>query len=110
MICDPLEGYGGSIQAALTVDLEGESISLMDISIHGLNGMQPNLDLVHVLGRIATYENVPVKLEFQVLPFLCYTSFNSICLRAVAMTSHRFIFLICIIFSSLLVYDKKIYQ
>ncbi|MEO0688208.1 MAG: hypothetical protein AAFY76_24910 [Cyanobacteria bacterium J06649_11] len=70
MISDSLEGYGGSIQAALTIDLEGERISLMDISIHGLNGMQPNLDLVHVLGRIAGYENVPVKLEFQVPHFI----------------------------------------
>jgi len=60
-----LEGHAGSIQAALTVDLESENVLYFDISIHGMNGMQPNLDLVHLLVRLANYESVPVKLEFQ---------------------------------------------
>lgn len=66
LIFDNLEGHGGSIQAAIILDLPSESFSHLDISIQGLNGMLPNLDLVHVIVRIAYLESVPVKLEKQV--------------------------------------------
>jgi len=72
-LSDSLEGHAGSIQAALILDMESESVSYMDISIHGMNGMQPNLDLVHLLVRIANYESVPVKLAFQVSWFFIIT-------------------------------------
>lgn len=65
IVTAPLEGHGGSIQASITLDLESENIAYLDISINGLNGLLPNLDLVHLLVRIANFESIPVKLEFQ---------------------------------------------
>lgn len=67
MLFENLEGHGGSIQAAIVLDLPSESFSHLDISIQGLNGMLPNLDLIHVIVRIASLESVPVKLEKQVI-------------------------------------------
>ncbi|XP_011614412.1 glycosylphosphatidylinositol anchor attachment 1 protein [Takifugu rubripes] len=44
----PLQGRGGSIQAALTLELSTDVITSMDLVLEGLNGQLPNLDLANL--------------------------------------------------------------
>lgn len=44
----PLHGRGGSIQAALSLELSSDVITSMDLVLEGLNGQLPNLDLANL--------------------------------------------------------------
>uniref|UniRef100_A0A8C9WGA6 GPI-anchor transamidase component GPAA1 n=1 Tax=Scleropages formosus TaxID=113540 RepID=A0A8C9WGA6_SCLFO len=44
----PLEGRGGSIQAALSLELSSDIITSLDLVLEGLNGQLPNLDLANL--------------------------------------------------------------
>ena len=44
----PLQGRGGSIQAALSLELSSDVITSMDLILEGLNGQLPNLDLANL--------------------------------------------------------------
>uniref|UniRef100_A0A7N8XX48 GPI-anchor transamidase component GPAA1 n=1 Tax=Mastacembelus armatus TaxID=205130 RepID=A0A7N8XX48_9TELE len=44
----PLQGRGGSIQAALSLELSSDVITSLDLVLEGLNGQLPNLDLVNL--------------------------------------------------------------
>lgn len=44
----PLQGRGGSIQAALSLELSSDVITSMDLVLEGLNGQLPNLDLANL--------------------------------------------------------------
>ncbi|XP_062338493.1 glycosylphosphatidylinositol anchor attachment 1 protein [Osmerus eperlanus] len=44
----PLQGRGGSIQAALSLELSSDEITSMDLVLEGLNGQLPNLDLANL--------------------------------------------------------------
>ena len=62
-----LRGHAGKIQAALVIDLNHDTIHGIDVQFEGINGLLPNLDLLHSVFRIARSEGVPVKLHNQVL-------------------------------------------
>ncbi|XP_008289358.1 glycosylphosphatidylinositol anchor attachment 1 protein isoform X1 [Stegastes partitus] len=44
----PLQGRGGSIQAALTLELSSDVVTSLDLVLEGLNGQLPNLDLANL--------------------------------------------------------------
>lgn len=44
----PLQGRGGSIQAALSLELSSNVITSLDLVLEGLNGQLPNLDLANL--------------------------------------------------------------
>lgn len=44
----PLRGRGGSIQAALSLELSSDVITSLDLVLEGLNGQLPNLDLANL--------------------------------------------------------------
>ena len=44
----PLQGRGGSIQAALSLELSHDLITSLDLVLEGLNGQLPNLDLANL--------------------------------------------------------------
>ncbi|XP_076000811.1 GPI-anchor transamidase component GPAA1 [Genypterus blacodes] len=44
----PLQGRGGSIQAALSLELSSDVVTSLDLVLEGLNGQLPNLDLVNL--------------------------------------------------------------
>lgn len=44
----PLQGRGGSIQAALCLELSSDVVTSLDLVLEGLNGQLPNLDLVNL--------------------------------------------------------------
>lgn len=44
----PLQGRGGSIQAALSLQLSSDIITSLDLVLEGLNGQLPNLDLANL--------------------------------------------------------------
>uniref|UniRef100_A0A4W6D4V0 GPI-anchor transamidase component GPAA1 n=1 Tax=Lates calcarifer TaxID=8187 RepID=A0A4W6D4V0_LATCA len=44
----PLQGRGGSIQAALSLELSSDVITSLDLVLEGLNGQLPNLDLANL--------------------------------------------------------------
>uniref|UniRef100_A0A3Q1ET15 GPI-anchor transamidase component GPAA1 n=1 Tax=Acanthochromis polyacanthus TaxID=80966 RepID=A0A3Q1ET15_9TELE len=44
----PLQGRGGSIQAALSLELSSDVVTSMDLVLEGLNGQLPNLDLANL--------------------------------------------------------------
>lgn len=46
--CSPLQGRGGSIQAALSLELSSNVITSLDLVLEGLNGQLPNLDLANL--------------------------------------------------------------
>ncbi|GCC42477.1 hypothetical protein chiPu_0026736 [Chiloscyllium punctatum] len=43
-----MEGRAGSIQAAITIEISSDVVTSFDISVEGLNGQLPNLDLVNL--------------------------------------------------------------
>lgn len=44
----PLQGRGGSIQAALSLELSSDVVTSLDVVLEGLNGQLPNLDLANL--------------------------------------------------------------
>uniref|UniRef100_A0AAY4AI58 GPI-anchor transamidase component GPAA1 n=1 Tax=Denticeps clupeoides TaxID=299321 RepID=A0AAY4AI58_9TELE len=44
----PLHGRGGSIQAALSLELSSDVVTSLDLVLEGLNGQLPNLDLANL--------------------------------------------------------------
>lgn len=44
----PLQGRGGSIQAAVSLELSSDVITSLDLVLEGLNGQLPNLDLANL--------------------------------------------------------------
>lgn len=44
----PLQGRGGSIQAALCLELSSDVVTSLDVVLEGLNGQLPNLDLINL--------------------------------------------------------------
>lgn len=65
ILAENLYGRGGSIQAAITLDFESHVIDYLDVLYVGSNGLLPNLDLIHVVNRIANMEGVPSKFQYQ---------------------------------------------
>jgi glycosylphosphatidylinositol transamidase len=53
-----LEEHGGTIQAALNLEIHSPRISYLDVKISGLNGQLPNLDLVNLVHRLCSKEGV----------------------------------------------------
>ena len=53
-----LEEHGGTIQAALNLEIHSPRISHLDVKISGLNGQLPNLDLVNLVHRLCSKEGV----------------------------------------------------
>ncbi|KAF6202008.1 hypothetical protein GE061_004676 [Apolygus lucorum] len=51
-----LPARGGSIQAALNLELHSTKMKYIDVKILGLNGQLPNLDLVNLVHRICSKE------------------------------------------------------
>ena len=62
-----LKGHAGKIQAVLATDLTHSTIHGMDVLFEGINGVLPNLDLLHLVFRVGRSEGVPIKLHYQVL-------------------------------------------
>ncbi|XP_072566924.1 glycosylphosphatidylinositol anchor attachment 1 protein [Paramormyrops kingsleyae] len=54
----PLHGRGGSIQAALTLELSSDVITSLDLVLEGLNGQLPNLDLANLFYAFCQKINV----------------------------------------------------
>ncbi|XP_024081620.1 glycosylphosphatidylinositol anchor attachment 1 protein isoform X2 [Cimex lectularius] len=53
-----LEARGGSIQAALNLEIHSSRIERLEVKLLGLNGQLPNLDLVNLVHRICAKERV----------------------------------------------------
>ncbi|XP_048867072.1 glycosylphosphatidylinositol anchor attachment 1 protein [Brienomyrus brachyistius] len=54
----PLHGRGGSIQAALTLELSSDVVTSLDLVLEGLNGQLPNLDLANLFYAFCQKINV----------------------------------------------------
>lgn len=63
-----LLGRSGSIQAALNLEISGETVSGFDLQPEGLNGQLPNLDLFNTAVRLCVEHNIPPSLHHQVRP------------------------------------------
>ena len=50
-------GRGGSIQAAINLEMNSAKLSSIDLKIEGLNGQQPNLDLFNLAVRMCRFVN-----------------------------------------------------
>ena len=66
MLHSDLLGHAGKIQAALIIDIPTRTISGLDVMIEGLNGLQPNLDLVNLVFQITRGEGIQTKLFAEV--------------------------------------------
>ncbi|XP_013418451.1 glycosylphosphatidylinositol anchor attachment 1 protein isoform X1 [Lingula anatina] len=64
-----LEGHGGSIQAAINLEVPTNKISSFDFRLEGLNGQLPNLDLFNLVVRISRQEGFDVLLKEQHDPY-----------------------------------------
>jgi len=53
-----LSAKSGSVQAAINLEIGTDKISHVDLSIEGLNGQLPNLDLVNTVTRLCNRERV----------------------------------------------------
>lgn len=80
MSWSPLQGRGGSIQAALSLELSSDVITSLDLVLEGLNGQLPNLDLANLfyafcqkIGVLCTIQG-KVKAYKQTLSALCMVS------------------------------------
>ncbi|MBN3300421.1 GPAA1 protein, partial [Amia calva] len=54
----PLQGRGGSIQAALSLELSSDVITSLDLVLEGLNGQLPNLDLANLFHAFCQKTNI----------------------------------------------------
>lgn len=80
MSWSPLQGRGGSIQAALSLELSSDVITSLDLVLEGLNGQLPNLDLANLfyafcqkIGVLCTIQG-KVKAYKQTHSALCVVS------------------------------------
>ncbi|XP_073925533.1 glycosylphosphatidylinositol anchor attachment 1 protein isoform X2 [Castor canadensis] len=48
MQSSPLQGRAGSIQAAVALELSSDVVTSLDVTVEGLNGQLPNLDLLNL--------------------------------------------------------------
>ncbi|XP_036879245.2 glycosylphosphatidylinositol anchor attachment 1 protein isoform X1 [Manis javanica] len=48
MQSSPLQGRAGAIQAAVALELSSDVVTSLDVSVEGLNGQLPNLDLLNL--------------------------------------------------------------
>ncbi|XP_071447710.1 glycosylphosphatidylinositol anchor attachment 1 protein [Hetaerina americana] len=53
-----LPGRGGSIQAAVNLEIHSERVGSIDVKVEGLNGQLPNLDLVNLVHRMCSKEGI----------------------------------------------------
>ncbi|XP_046385153.1 glycosylphosphatidylinositol anchor attachment 1 protein [Ischnura elegans] len=53
-----LPGRGGSIQAAVNLEIHAERVGSIDVKVEGLNGQLPNLDLVNLVHRMCSKEGI----------------------------------------------------
>lgn len=60
-----LEARGGSIQAAINLELHSSNIDYFDLKINGLNGQLPNLDLVNVAVHLSEKGRIKATLNHQ---------------------------------------------
>lgn len=44
----PLQGRAGAIQAAVALELSSDVVTSLDVTVEGLNGQLPNLDLLNL--------------------------------------------------------------
>jgi len=65
VVASDLTGHAGKIQAALVIDFNHESFRGVDVQFEGINGLLPNLDLLHVVFHVARMEGVLAKLNNQ---------------------------------------------
>ena len=65
-----LESRSGSIQAAINLELPGDSVHRFNIKLEGLNGQLPNLDLVNTVSRLCRREGIPPTLHKRVWIYL----------------------------------------
>ena len=74
MVASDLTGHAGKIQAALVINFNHESFRGVDVQFEGINGLLPNLDLLHVVFHVTRMEGVLAKLNNQVifLLFFCF--------------------------------------
>ncbi|CAI8038880.1 Glycosylphosphatidylinositol anchor attachment 1 protein [Geodia barretti] len=59
----PLPGRSGAIQAVINLEIDSPKIEYARIMIEGVNGILPNLDLVHVLTHLSEMEGIPSALH-----------------------------------------------
>ena len=67
VVASDLPGHAGKIQAALVIDFNHESFRGVDVQFEGINGLLPNLDLLHVVFHVTRTERVLAKLNNQVI-------------------------------------------
>ncbi|XP_062900755.1 glycosylphosphatidylinositol anchor attachment 1 protein [Mobula hypostoma] len=53
-----MQGRAGAIQAAITIELSSDVVTSFDISVEGLNGQLPNLDLVNLFSSFCQKNGV----------------------------------------------------
>ncbi|XP_032900893.1 glycosylphosphatidylinositol anchor attachment 1 protein [Amblyraja radiata] len=53
-----MQGRAGTIQAAITVEMSSDVVTSFDISVEGLNGQLPNLDLVNLFSSFCQKNGV----------------------------------------------------
>jgi glycosylphosphatidylinositol transamidase len=59
----PLPGRSGAIQAVINLEIDSPKIEYAGLLIEGVNGILPNLDLVHVLTHLSEMEGIPSALH-----------------------------------------------
>lgn len=63
----PLHGRGGSIQAALSLELNSHVVTSLDLVLEGLNGQLPNLDLANLFYAFCQKLSVLCTIEGKVI-------------------------------------------
>ena len=71
LVSSDLKGHAGKIQAALVIDFPRDFVHGIDVLFESTNGLLPNLDLLHMVFRVARTEGVSIKLHSQVRALLC---------------------------------------
>lgn len=66
IMADDLKGRGGSIQAAINLEIANEKNTHLNIKIEGLNGQLPNLDLVNLVVKLCRREGIRPTLHKRV--------------------------------------------
>lgn len=64
----PLQGRGGSIQAALSLELSSDVVTSLDLVLEGLNGQLPNLDLANLFYAFCQKIGVLCTIQGKVQP------------------------------------------
>ncbi|KAE9554623.1 hypothetical protein FO519_002183 [Halicephalobus sp. NKZ332] len=63
LFADPLPRRSGTITGVYIFDFAGTNFDYLDIKFFGVNGRQPNLDLVNVANTIASNYRIPTKVN-----------------------------------------------